>query len=109
MKIFEKKFLLDSVALLRGERGSHMGIHQYADHKATRYGKPMAGILLWHEIECSHKAYYIPGVEREMIAAIAGEIGGQVPEGTPFVDLGPGTLKTVAERLFEKFRGLYHV
>jgi uncharacterized SAM-dependent methyltransferase len=98
MRGYEKKFLLDSIALLRGERSSHMGIHQFADHKATRYGKPMSGTILWQEIERNHATYYIPGIEREMIAAIVGEIGAHVAEGTPFVDLGPGTLKTVAEK-----------
>jgi uncharacterized SAM-dependent methyltransferase len=58
----------------------------------------MSGPVLWQEIEQNHAAYYIPTVEREMIAGIAAEVKAYVPEGTPFVDLGPGTLKTVAEK-----------
>lgn len=98
MKGYDRNFLLDSVALLQGKRSSHMGIHQFADHQATRNGKPMSGAALWQEIEHNHKAYYIPGIEREMIAAVASQVKDYVPEGTPFVDLGPGTLKTVAEK-----------
>ncbi len=94
----DRKFLLDSVALLQGNRVSHMGVHQYADHRATRYGKPMSGAALCRDIEHNHKAYYIPGIERQMIAAMADEVKSYVPEGTPFVDLGPGTLQTVAEK-----------
>jgi uncharacterized SAM-dependent methyltransferase len=106
MKGHDRSFLLDSVALLQGTRWSHMGVHQFADHKATRNGQAMSGALLWHEIEHNHKHYYIPGVEREMIAAVAQEIGNLVPEGTPFVDLGPGTLKTVAEKSLPVLRAV---
>jgi uncharacterized SAM-dependent methyltransferase len=106
MTAYERDFLLDSIALLQGRRSSHMGVHQYADHKATRYGKPMSGALLLQEIEHSHKAYYIPSVEREMIADIAHDVKEHVPPGTPFLDLGPGTLKTVAEKSLPFVRAL---
>jgi uncharacterized SAM-dependent methyltransferase len=98
MTAYDRQFLLDSVALLQGTRTSHMGVHQFADHRATRYGMPMSGAFLWQEIERNHRAYYIPTIEREMIAAVAGKVNRYVPRGTPFVDLGPGTLKTVAEK-----------
>jgi uncharacterized SAM-dependent methyltransferase len=58
----------------------------------------MSGAFLWREIERNHRAYYIPTIEREMIASLAGKVNRHVPQGTPFVDLGPGTVKTVAEK-----------
>jgi uncharacterized SAM-dependent methyltransferase len=106
MRRYDRKFLLDSVALLQGERASHMGVHQFAEHKAKRYGKPMSGAALWREIERNHNAYYIPGIEREMIATFAPEVKDFVPEGTPFVDLGPGTLKSVAEKSLPFLRAI---
>ena len=33
-----------------------------------------------------------------MIAGMADDVKSYLPEGTPFIDLGPGTLKTVAEK-----------
>jgi uncharacterized SAM-dependent methyltransferase len=106
MTSYDHQFFIDSVALLLGHRTSHMGVHQYADHMATRYGKPMSGVALWQEIEHNHRAYYIPTAERQLIASLAVEVNKHVPPGTPFVDLGPGTLKTVAEKSLPILRAI---
>ena len=90
---YDRQFLLDSVALLQGTRASHMGVHQYADHSATRYGRPMSGAALCRDIEHNHKAYYIPSIERQMIAAMAEDVKTYVPEGTPFGLVGSSLIQ----------------
>jgi uncharacterized SAM-dependent methyltransferase len=98
MKVYDRQFLKDSVALLLHRRVAHMGAHQYADHKAMRGDFPMSGALGWQRYEHDCPNYYILKYERELIATAVPDLASFLDEGTSLIDLGTGTLEAVESK-----------
>ncbi|MFY9288434.1 MAG: L-histidine N(alpha)-methyltransferase [Alphaproteobacteria bacterium] len=60
----------------------------------------MSGALGWKRYEHDCPSYYILRCEREMIGQVANDLHelDLVPQGVPFIDLGPGTIEAVEEK-----------
>lgn len=86
-------FIQSSIDLFLQNKRSHMGQYQFAAHSGMRGHILTSGAKLWSEAEAIRYADSKNMVRAEvnLLHIVAKEIRDFVPQGTPVVELGPGT------------------
>jgi uncharacterized SAM-dependent methyltransferase len=102
----DQRFLDDTLALFAGTRHGHMGLHQYAAHHGMRGTTRMSGADLWRRFATEVDGYYIPAADRALLLDNLEDISDQIPIGTPFVDLGPGSMTAIREKSLPLLRAI---
>lgn len=103
-------FLRGCVDLFTGRQASHMGLYQYVDHAGAYNGKSMSGAKLWAAIEAAE--LHSGGInlfrcEERLLQAIASDIGHRLPEKTPVLEMGTGTLNAFCHKTLPIVRSLH--
>ncbi|QQR68271.1 MAG: L-histidine N(alpha)-methyltransferase [Alphaproteobacteria bacterium] len=101
-----ENFLSDTADLFLGQNRGHMGKHMYADHDGKMGDQRMSGSFLWEIISNDFPRYYVSHSDTVLIKNISGKIKEFIPCGLPFIDLGPGSYDSVANKSLALVRDL---